>query len=169
MDQLYLNTMAFPVRRGELYRGRDNSTDYRWCIEIGCDESPQLDYRHWSDDREEGPLDWLAGTEPYLYAQMLPLRVESPDELIGREFRFPQSPDDDPLDWPSGIGWPFFVLYLFEHCWAHPIRLTFTDKRDCQYRVVLAGKYLDSRVCYDLRVEAWLDWQELISPTNEMR
>ena len=66
MDQLYLNTIAFPVRRGELYRGRDASTDYRWGIEINCDESPQLDYRDWPDDREEGPLDWLAGCEPYL-------------------------------------------------------------------------------------------------------
>jgi hypothetical protein len=157
VDYLYLNTIAFPVRRGELCVGRDASTDYRWDIEIHCDESPQLDCRNWPDDREEGPLDWVAGFEPYLYAQMLPLRVASPDDLVGRAYWFPQSPDDDPPDWPSGIGWPFFCLYLMEHSWAYPMRVAFTEKSGQQYRVEIAGGYPDGGVIYDLRVETWLD------------
>ena len=157
MEQLYLNTIAFPVLRGELYGGRD-TTDYRWGIEINCGESPQLDYQNWPDDREEQPLDWLAGFEPYLYAQMLPLRVTSPEELIGRAYSFPQSPDDDPPDWPRGIGWPFFCLYLMEHYWAHPMRVAFTERRGRKYRVEIAGGYPDGGVVYDLRVAAWLDW-----------
>lgn len=159
MDQLDLNSIAFPVRRGELCRVHDASTDYRWGVEIHCDESLQLDDRDWPDDREEGPLDWLAGCEPYLYAQMLPLRAASPDELVGRAYDFPQSPDDDPQDWPSGIGWPFFCLYLTEHSLAHPMRVAFTEKRGRQYRVEIAGRYPDGGVIYDLRVEAWLDWK----------
>ncbi len=159
MDHLYLNTIAFPVLRGELLGGRDTTTDFRWGIEINCGESPQLDYRSWPDEREEQLHDWLASAEPYLYAQMLPLRVSSPDELVGREYTFPQSPDDDPPDWPRGIGWPFFTLYLFEHYWAHPIRVAFTGKQGIQYRVEIAGSYPDGGMVYDMRVQAWLDWQ----------
>lgn len=158
MDHLYLNTIAFPVLRGELCGGRDTTTDYRWSIEIHCGESPQLDYRNWPDEREEQPLDWLAGLEPFLYAQMLPLRVASPEELVGRSYSFPQTPDDDPPNWPQGIGWPFFSLYLMEHAWAHPMRVTFIERRGQQYRVEIVGGYLDSGVVYDLRVTAWLNW-----------
>jgi hypothetical protein len=78
------------------------------------------------------------------------LRVESPDELIGRQYTFPQTPDDDPPDWP----------HLFEHDWAYPMRVAFTAKRDWQYRVEIAGGYPVGGEIYDLRVEAWLDWQE---------
>lgn len=159
VDHLHLNTIAFPVLRGELYRARDASDDYRWGIEVHCGESPHLDYRSWPDDRDEGPLDWLAGSEPYLYAQMLPLRVTSPDELIGRAYSFPQSPDDEPADWPRGIGWPFFCLYLMEHDLAHPMRVAFTERRGGQYRVEIAGGYPSGGLVHDLRVEAWLDWQ----------
>ena len=158
MDHLYLNTIAFPVLRGELCRGRDASNEYSWGIEVHCCESTQLDYRSWPDDRDEGPLDWLAGSEPYLYAQMLPLRVASPDELVGRAYSFPQSPDDEPADWPSGIGWPFFCLYLMEHDLAHPMQVAFTERRGSQYRVEIAGGYPSSGLVHDLRVAAWLDW-----------
>jgi hypothetical protein len=160
MDHLFLNTTAFPVRSGVLSRGRDATTDYRWGIEINCDESPQLDYRDWPDDRKEGPLDWLASAEPYLYAQMLPLPVASPDELVGNEFSFSQSPKDVPADWPQGIGWPFFMLYLFEHEWAYPMRMAFTAKRGSQYRVEINGGYPVGDLVHDLRVQAWLDWHE---------
>jgi hypothetical protein len=158
MDHLSLNTIIFPVLRGELSGGSDKTTDYRWSIEINCGESPQLDFRNWSDDRQEQPLDWLAGLEPYLYAQMLPLRVASPTELVGRTYSFPQSPDDESPDWPHGIGWPFFCLYLMEHVWAHPIQVTFTKRKGRKYRVEIIGGYFNCGVAYDLRVAAWLDW-----------
>jgi len=45
MDFLFLNDIAFPVRRGVLSRGRKELGDYCWELEIYCDESPQLD-RH---------------------------------------------------------------------------------------------------------------------------
>src|SRR3712207_8415003 len=57
-----------------------------WCIEIHCGESPQLDYRNWPDDKEEDELDWLASAEPCLYAQMLPVPADAPDELVGRTY-----------------------------------------------------------------------------------
>jgi len=83
MDQLFLNAIGFPVRSGALSRNRDESGVCYWCIEINCEESPQLDYRNWPDERDERELDWLASAEPFLYAQMLPLPVDSPDELVG--------------------------------------------------------------------------------------
>jgi hypothetical protein len=159
VDHLQLNTIAFPVLRGELLRGRDALDEYCWGIGVYCGESPQLDYRSWPDDRDEGPLDWLAGSEPYLYAQMLPLRVASLDELVGRAYSFPQSPDEEPTDWPSGIGWPFFCLYLTEHELVHPMRVAFTERRGGQFRVEIAGRYPSGGVVHDLRVEAWLEWQ----------
>ena len=73
MDELFLNSVGFPVRNGTLSRNRDESDVWSWSIEIHCAETPQLDYQNWPDDREELELDWLAGTEPSLYAQMLPL------------------------------------------------------------------------------------------------
>lgn len=158
MDHLQLNTLSFPVLRGELNVERDAETDYCWGIEIHCGESPQLDFRNWPDDRKEQPLDWLASVEPYLYAQMLPLRVMSPDDLVGREFTFPQSPDDDSPDWPQDIGWPFFCLYLYEHDLVHPMKLTFAAKQGNQFRVEIAGRYSDGKVTHELHVAAWLDW-----------
>src|SRR5688572_1503031 len=116
MDLLHFGSITFPVRSGELWRDRKNTTtDYAWGIEIHCDESSQLAVQAWLGDRAERPLDWLAGVEPYLYAQMLPLCAASPDELVGREYAFPQSPNDATPDWPGNIGWPFFCLYLHEH------------------------------------------------------
>jgi hypothetical protein len=112
-----------------------------------------------SGDRTEGPDDLLAGAEPMLYAQMLPLRVRSREELIGRTYSFPQTPDDDPPDWPTGHGWLFFVLSVWEGCVAYPMGVAFTEKRNEQYRVEIAGRYFNSGVSYDLRVQAWLDWQ----------
>jgi hypothetical protein len=158
VDYLYLNTITFPVRRGTLFRGWEELGDYCWEIEIHCGESPQLDYRNWPDDRAEEPLDILAGAEPSLYAQMLPLRVGSPHELVGRVYSFLQTPDDEAPDWPTGLGWPFFVLNLWEDCLAYPMRVAFTQQRGRQYRVEINGRYFDSGVSYDLRVQAWLDW-----------
>ena len=157
MDFLHLHTIAFPVLRGNLSKLREPS-DYCWCIEIYCGESVQLDARNWPDDREEQDLDWLMGTEPYLYAQLLPLRVEAPDELLGRRYSFPQSPEDNPADWEPN-QWPFFCLYTCEHDYAYPMTLTFTAKRDRQYRVEIEGKYPVCRASYDLRIQAWLDWR----------
>ena len=158
VDQLYLNTIGFPVQRGTLSRGRQDLGDYCWKIEIYCDESPQLDYRNWPDDREEGPDDWLAGTGLLLAAQRLPLRVRFPDELIGQEYLFPPTPDPDSPDWDTTLGWPFFFLYVWEGYPTEQLTVAFTDKRDRQYRVEIAGKYLTSEVPYQLRVQAWLDW-----------
>src|SRR5579863_3015241 len=134
MDQLFLNAVGFPVRRGTLSRNRDEPGVRSWCIEIHCGDSPQLDYRAWPDDREEGELDWLASAEPSLYAQMLPLPADAPDELVGRTYSFPQSPDDEPADWDRGVGWLFFCLYLFEHDLVYPVTVTFTERREHQYR-----------------------------------
>src|SRR4051812_17491818 len=102
MDQLFLNSIGFPVRTSTLSRNRSEPNVRSWCIEIQFGESEQLDYRTWPDDREEGELDWLASSEPYLYAQMLPLPVDSPEELVGRTYSFPQSPNDEPADWDRG-------------------------------------------------------------------
>ena len=85
MDHLFLNDISFPVERGVLYQGREELGDYRWEVEVYCGESPQLDYRNWPDDRAETPDDFLAGTPVMLGAQRLPLRVRSPDDLVGRE------------------------------------------------------------------------------------
>lgn len=158
MDQLFLNSIGFPVRSGTLSHNRGGGGVRSWCIEVHCGESPQLDYRHWPADREEDELDWLAGTEPSLYAQMLPLPADSPDELVGRTFSFPQSPDDEPADWDRGVGWLFFCLYLFEHDLVYPTTVTFAERRDQRYRVQIVGSYRVGERHYDLRVEAWLDW-----------
>jgi hypothetical protein len=158
MDQLLLNTVGFPVRSATLSRNRDDSGERSWCIEINCEESPQLDYRNWPDDRDEGELDWLAGAEPYLYAQMLPLPADSPDELVGRTYSFPQTPDDEPADWDRGVGWLFFCLYLFEHDLAYPVTVSFTERWGKRYRVKIAGFYPCGEARYNLRAEAWLDW-----------
>ena len=158
MDQLFLDSVSFPVRNGTLSRNRDESGVRSWCIEINCGESPQLDYRNWQDDREEGELDWLASAEPYLYAQMLPLPADSPAELIGQTYSFPQSPNDSPANWDRGVGWLFFCLYLFEHALVYPMTIAFTEQRQQQYRVRLTGTYPVGERHHDLRVEAWLDW-----------
>jgi hypothetical protein len=157
MDQLLLNSVGFPVRNGTLSRNRDESGVWSWSIEIHCGEAPHLDYQNWPDDKEEHELDWLAGTEPSLYAQMLPLPADSPDELVGRTFSFPQSPDD-PADWDRGVGWLFFCLYTWEHDLVFPTTVTFTQRREQQYRVKIAGCYPANRTQHELRVEAWLDW-----------
>jgi hypothetical protein len=160
MDQLFLNSVGFPVRGGTLSRNRDESGVRSWCIEIRCGESPQLDDRNWPDHREEQELDWLASAEPCLYAQMLPLPADSPDELVGRTFSFPQSPDDEPADWDRGVGWLFFCLYLFEHDLVHPTTVAFTERHERRYRVKIAGSYPVALRHYDLRAEAWLNWVE---------
>ncbi len=158
MDQLFLNTVGFPISRGTLSRFRDELKVWCWEIEIYCEESPQLDYRDWSDERERQEMDWLAGTEPYLYAQMLPLPAESPDELIGRTFSFPQSPDDDPAEWDRGVGWQFFGLYTWEHDLIYPTTVTFIERREKRYRVKIEGSYPANNTQYALQVETWLDW-----------
>ena len=158
MDQLFLNSIGFPVRSGTLSRNRDEADVRSWRIEIHCGESPQLDYRSWPDDRQEDDLDWLASTEPSLYAQMLPLPADSPDDLVGRPFSFTQSPDDKPADWDRGVGWLFFCLYLFENDLVYPTTVIFTERREQRYRVHITGSYRVGDMRYDLRVEAWLDW-----------
>ncbi len=156
MDHLYLNTIGFPVQKGTLYRSPAALSDYRWEIEIYCDESPQLDYRNWPDDRLEGTDDWLAGTGLLLGAQRLPLRVQSPDELIGRDYWFPP-PQDNPAEWSSDPCWPYFFLYVWEGYPTEPLHLAFTAKQDRQYRVEISGAYLSGEVSYELRAQAWLD------------
>jgi hypothetical protein len=155
VDYLYLNSIAFPVRRGVLLRGREELGDYCWELEIYCDESPRLDYRKWPDDRAETVDDLLAGAEPLLSAQRLPLRVQSPDELIGREYLFPPTPAPNLPDWDTSLGWPFFFLYVWEACPTSQMRVAFTGKRDRQYRVDIEGGYFNSGVSYALRVQAW--------------
>jgi hypothetical protein len=159
MDFLHLHTDAFPVQRGTLSCLRDEPSDYRWCLEIHSGPSTQQDDPNRSDDTEEVEMAWLAGAEPYLYAQLLPLRVDSPDDLIGRRYTFPQSPEDDPPDWEEAEQWPFFCLYTSEHDYVHPVSLTFTARREGQYRVEIEGRLPIDDTCYDLRVRAWLDWE----------
>jgi hypothetical protein len=160
VDQLFLNTIAFPVERGVLHRGWEELGDYRWELEVYCGESPQLNYRNWADDRAETADDLLAGASPLLSAQRLPLRVQSPDELVGREYLFPPTPEPDPSDWRDADPcWPYFFLYIWEGCPTEQLRVAFTAKRGRQYRVEIAGGYSNSGVSYSLRVEAWLDWQ----------
>ncbi|MCI0458932.1 MAG: hypothetical protein L0Z62_18395 [Gemmataceae bacterium] len=158
MDQLFLNTIGFPVQRGTLSRGREELGDYCWEIEIYCDESPQLDYWNWPDDRPWGPDDWLAGTGLLLAAQRLPLRVQSPDELIGRDYLFPPTPEDDPTEWSNDPCWPYFFLYVWEGYPTEQLRVAFTGKQDRQYRVEITGTYDSGEVIYELRAQAWLDW-----------
>lgn len=160
MDHLFLNTFAFPVERGVLSQGRRELGEYRWELEVYCGESPQLDYHNWPDDRVETTDDLLAGTSPLLSAQRLPLRVQSPDELLGREYLFPPTPEPDPSEWrEANPVWPYFFLYLWEGCPTDQLKVLFTDKRDRQYRVEIEGMYSNSGVSYALRVQAWLDWQ----------
>jgi hypothetical protein len=152
VDSLFLNTIAFPVKRGVLFRGRKSLGDYCWELEVYCAESPQF-------ANQENPDDLLAGAELLLSAQGLPLRVESPDELIGREYLFPPTPLPDPPDWDTRLGWPFFFLYVWEGCATEQLRVAFTEKRDGQYRVEIEGEYKNSGISYALRVHAWLEWQ----------
>jgi hypothetical protein len=152
MDFLHLDRLAFPVLRGSLSRLRDESSDFCWCVEVHCGEAAE------QEEGQESELDYVLGAEPYLYAQLLPLRAESPDELIGRRYSFPQSPEDDPADWEPD-QWPFFCLYLWEHDYVHPAALGFTGRRGRQYRVEIEGKYPVDGMCHDLRVQAWLDWE----------
>jgi hypothetical protein len=160
VDHLFLNTITFPVVRGVLYRGREELGDYRWELEVSCGESSQLDYRNWPDDRVKTADDLLAGASPLLSSQRLPLRVRSPDELVGREYLFPPTPEPDPSEWrDANPVWPYFFLYIWEGCPTEQLRVAFTGKRGRQYRVEIAGEYANSGVSYALRVQAWLDWQ----------
>jgi hypothetical protein len=159
MDELFLSTVGFPVVAGTLSRnGPESALPGSWSIEIHCGESPQMDYRNWPDDRKEEELDWLASAEPCLYAQTLPLPADSPDELVGRTYSFPQSPDDTPADWDRGVGWLFFVLYLFQHDLVFPTTVSFTESREQRYRVKIASFRPIGETQYELTVEAWLDW-----------
>ena len=166
MDFLYLNAIAFPVRRGVLSRGRKELGDYCWELEIYCDESPQLDDHNSPDDRPETEDDLLAGVPPLLSAQALPLRIESPDELIGREYLFPPTPLPNPPDWDTALGWPFFFLYFWEGSATEQLQVAFTGKRNGQYRVEIEGGYKNSGVSYALRVQAWLEWQGAADDPN---
>ena len=157
MDQLYLNSIGFPVQKGTLYCSPKAPNDYRWEIQIYCDESPQLNYENWPDDRPEGPDDWLAGTPLLLAAQRLPLRVQSSDELIGRHYRCPPL-EEDPAEWSDDPCWPYFFLYVWEGYPAEPLHVAFTGKRDRQYRVEITGTHKSGERTYELRVQAWLDW-----------
>jgi hypothetical protein len=58
----------------------------------------------------------------------------------------------------SGCGVLFFYLYLCEHDLVYPTTVTFTERRERRYRVHITGSYRANAMCYDLRVEAWLDW-----------
>jgi hypothetical protein len=159
VDHLFLNTIAFPVRRGVLFRGREALGDYCWELEVYCGESPQL--------AGDGVDDLLAGAEPLLSAQGLPLRVKSPDELIGREYLFPPTPLPDPPDWDTALGWPFFFLDTWgKGCATEQLHVAFTGKRDRQYRVEIEGGYFNSGVSYTLRVQAWLEWQRSEAEAN---
>ncbi|MFO0959547.1 MAG: hypothetical protein U0800_19285 [Isosphaeraceae bacterium] len=160
MDQLFLNSVGFPIRKGTLSRNRDDSVVRGWCIEIQCEESPQLDSRDWPDDREEDELDWMAGTEPLLYATMLPIPADSPDELVGRTFSFPQAPNDVPADWDRCEGWLFFCLYLWEHDLVYPTTVAFTERDGRRYRVKIDSSYPVGPGHDNLRAEAWLNWVE---------
>jgi hypothetical protein len=166
VDCLFLNDISFPVRRGVLSRGRKQLGDYCWELEIYCDESPQLDQDNWPDDRPETVDDLLAGVPPLLSAQALPLRVESPDELIGQEYLFPPAPLPDPPDWDTRLGWPFFFLHFWAACATEQLRVSFTNKRDGEYRVEIEGEYRNSGVSYTLRVQAWLEWEETEEDPN---
>ena len=57
MDHIYLNTLGFTIQKGTLCRSPKAPNDYSWEIEIYCDNSPQLNYWDWPDDRLEGPDD----------------------------------------------------------------------------------------------------------------
>lgn len=151
MDYLRIGEFSFPVKRAVLSRLSDSGSDYCWNVEIECDG----DASEVSEDDSDPP--WYVGTEPSLYAQMLPLRVSHPDELIGREYSFPQTPDDNPADWPEGLGWPFFVLYAWEHDLVYPSRIAFLERQQGRYRVRIES----SHVCgpTSIRVEAWLTFE----------
>ena len=112
-----------------------------------------------SAEKEDEDFAWLEGAEPYLYAQMLPLEVAGPEELIGRRYTFPQSPDDDPPDWEAARQWPFFCLYTCEHDYAYPMTIAFLAKRDQHYRVEISGK-VPLHKEFDLRVKTWLRWEQ---------
>jgi hypothetical protein len=128
-------------------------------LEIHCAESPQLDYRNWPDDKIEEELDWLASAEPTLYCQMLPLPDKPPEELVGHTFAFRETPHDDPAEWDRGVGWLFFVLYLFEHDCVYPTTITFTERQGNRYRVTIVSSYPLATGNYELRIDAWLDWE----------
>ncbi len=159
MDCLFLNSIAFPVRRGTLFQGREQLGDYRWEIQIDCDSPPQPGGDYNPDYTTDDPHDVLSAAEPSIYAQMLPLCANAPEELVGREYHFPQSPDDEGQDYPVGLGWPYFVVYIWEHCPAGPMRVAFTGRDADRYRVDISGTWFDSGVSYDVRVQAWLNWE----------
>jgi hypothetical protein len=89
---------------------------------------------------------------------MLPLRVQSPDELVGRSYSFPESPFDDPATWDCG-QWPFFCLYIMEHDYLFPVTIHFKEKQDGRYRLHILGKYPCDGKEYDIEVETWLIWE----------
>lgn len=159
MDYLRLNNLSFPVCSGSLSRSPDIG-HYCWAIEIRCGPSSESQN---GDRSQHEQSDHLIGTEPILYAQMLPLRVSIPTDLVGRKYAFPQTPQDDPPGWPEGIGWPFFTLYTLEHDHAYPIDMTITERDGDRYRVEIVGEHTDSGVTYVLRLNAWLAWQRSLA------
>jgi hypothetical protein len=152
MDRLRLDTLTFPVLRSSLSKLPKESSDYCWSIEIYCGASAGL------EEQEESDLDYVLGAESCLYAQMLPLRVISPDDLVGRKYSFEQSPDGSRGDWEAD-QWPFFCLYLWEHDYIYPTTLAFVAVEGRRYRVEIEAKYPVDGKCYALRVGAWLEWE----------
>jgi hypothetical protein len=78
--------------------------------------------------------------------------------LIGRDYLFPPTPEEDPAEWSNDPCWPYFFLYVWEGYPTEQLRVAFTGKRDRQYRVEITGGYDSGEVIYELRVQAWLDW-----------
>ncbi len=91
---------------------------------------------------------------------MLPLPAYTPNELVGQTYSFPQTPTDEPADWDRGVGWLFFVLYLWEHDLVYPMTVSFTERQGAMYRMSTIGHYPQDQDSLDLRVETWLNWVE---------
>jgi hypothetical protein len=150
---LMLGKYQVPVRKAVLAESRDGEGDYRWSIEVNADELPLP-----KDDEEadEGP--WFLGAEPYLYAQMLPLRVKSWEELAGRRFEFSDSPHDDPPCWECS-QWPFFCIHTWEHDYVHPVSLRFLGLDKDRVQVVIDGRYPCGGETARLLVISWLTYE----------
>lgn len=161
MNILRLDSITFPVTSASIKRIPDIG-EYCWCIDVNCGSSPELNDEEWPEDREEQELDWVAGSEPYLYAQLLPLRVESPKDLAGRSYSFPQTPGDDPADWEPD-QWPFFCLYLMEHDYVYPAVVKFSEDRNGRLYLEFEGKLPICGREYDLRVGTTLVCDDSLS------
>ncbi len=153
MDHLYVDSISFPVKTARFSVG---GKDKGWSIEIYCDANEDLE----SEEDEKNETAFLIGTEPYFYAQMLPIPTEDPAATIGKAYTFPQRPDDDPAPWDRGIGWLFFCLYLWEHELVYPAKVTFLKNRGKKYRVKIEATYPRGKMNHRLAVETWLTWDQ---------